>query len=1227
MWYNVISDACRKGPTRPAKPASLLRQDSVLDNFEAYMINRIDGETMTNFVHLHNHSEFSLLDGLARTKDMVQRAAELGMPAIALTDHGTMFATIQFYRNAKAAGVKPIIGCEMYVSPRRMTDRDPNEDRRAYHLVLLAENQTGYLNLLKIASEAQLTGFYYRPRVDKEFLNEHTEGIIALSACAAGEIPRLIRDGRMEDARSAAVWYRDAFGAGNFFIELQDHEIPELREINPKLIALARELDIPMVVTNDAHYVRREDAKAHDVLLCIQTSSTVNEPNRMRMSDDGYYLKSTEEMAALFPDMPELLTNTLEIAERCNVNLDTDGYHLPRFEVPSGCGDAECYLRSLVTEGIKKRYDEITPEVSARMEHELNVIHTMGFDTYFLIVWDLCKASKERDIWWNVRGSGAASIVAYSLGITNLDPLANNLIFERFLNPGRVTMPDIDLDYPDYQRAELIQYTVERYGQEQVAQIITFGTMGARAAIRDVGRAMDIPLFEVDQIAKLVPAGPKVTIARALKEVQELRDRYENEDQVRELLEHAQSIEGVARHASTHAAGVIIADKPLVNYTPLHRPTSDSSDVQCPTTQFPMEILDSIGLLKVDFLGLATLTIMRRACDLIEEYHGVKLDLDTIPIEDETAFDLLSSGDVTGVFQVESAGMRRVLTTMKPRRFEHIVATVALYRPGPMEYIDPYIRRLHGSEEVTYKHHLLEPILGETYGIIVYQEQIIRILTDLAGYSAGEADLLRRAVGKKKKEVMMEQRDLFIAGCKKHTGIDEETADAIYSDILFFARYGFNKAHAADYAVITCQTAYLKAHYPVEYMTALLTVEQGNTEKVGTLVTECRKSGIQILAPDINMSRRGFTIEEGKNIRFGLGAIKNVGEGPVGVILQERDANGKFQDIDDFCRRVDLRQVNKRVVECMVKVGAFDQFGERHHILAVIDRMMAESARHHYALDVGQMSMFEMETGFTQETSSTLLYPLPDVPEPSRKEKLGWERELAGVFLSSHPLQRLAESLKDQSITFSGEVTDELNGQVITYAGMVVGVREITTKTNKQMAFVQMEDLQGNIEIVVFPRTYKETKHLWTPDRILLVRAKVEAREQRMALLCESVRENFRRYDIQKDDDNGILPAAEPHIAETFTMPAPMPSMVARTLHIRLNRSGDHQADMRKLKAIYRMLQSHVGTDRCVIHLVDNSQDVQIEFPNMATDYSRLEGDLRDVVDTRCLWLTNGHTA
>jgi len=1118
----------------------------------------------------------------------------------------------------------------MYLAPRRMTDRDGELDRKPHHLVLLAENQAGYHNLLQIASAAQLQGFYYHPRVDKDFLQGHCEGLIALSGCGSGEIPRLLMNGRWDDARRTAQWYRDLFGPKGFFIELQDHDIPELRAIQPKLIELARELQIPMVLTNDVHYVRQDDARAHDILLCIQTNSTITEPNRMRMSDNGYFLKNAEEMTALFPDLPEAMRNTLSIAERCDVDLDSNGYHLPPFPVPDRY-DARSYLQALCEEGLKARYPEISPAIRRRLEYELEVIHTMGFDTYFLIVWDLCMASKQRDIWWNVRGSGAASIVAYALGITNLDPLRNGLIFERFLNPDRVSMPDIDLDYPDDRRAEMIQYTIEKYGQEQVAQIITFGTLGARAAIRDVGRAMDIPLPEVDRIAKLVPGGPKVTIDQALEEVEELRLEYHQADDIRQLLDTARSIEGVARHASTHAAGVIISDRPLVHYTPLHRSTNDSGDAGSATTQFPMEILESIGLLKVDFLGLSTLTLMRRACEYINQFHGVELNLDTIPIEDQKAFELLASGNVTGVFQVESPGMRRVLTTMRPSQFEHIVATVALYRPGPMEYIDTYIRRLHGEEPVEYKHPLLEPILSETYGIIVYQEQIIRILTDLAGYSAGEADLLRRAVGKKKKEELVRHRDLFVSGCREHSGLSEEVADAIYSDILFFARYGFNKAHAADYAVITCQTAYLKAHYPVEYMAALLTVEQNNTEKIGQMVAECRKMGIEVLPPDINRSRHTFTIENRDSIRFGLAAIKNVGAGQVDLILAERDAGGEFSDIDDFCRRVDLRQINKRVLECMIKAGVFDCFGERGLLLAVCDRMVAESASSHHAQEIGQMSMFDLDAGLGSCEMSSILHPLPKVAEIDRRQLLLWERELAGVYLSSHPLQKLAEDLKDRPITWSGEINEELAGHMIEFAGMVTGVREITTKTSKLMAFVQMEDLHGTVELVVFPKTYQHTRDLWVLDRILWVRAKVEVRDQRVTLLCQTVQDNIQTAQIDDTDtadtnqSTGYSNKGDTYLpAGDRERPAAPQSHCPQMLHITLHRSSDHGADLQRLKKICQTLRSYEGQDHYIIHVVDEKQRVQLDFPNMNTGYCQeLESRLRNLIGSGSLRVDN----
>ncbi|MFZ5915297.1 MAG: DNA polymerase III subunit alpha, partial [Chloroflexota bacterium] len=835
---------------------------------------------MSEFVHLHLHSQYSLLDGMCRMRELAARVAELGQPAVALTDHGVMYGVIEFYRACKAAGIRPIIGIEMYVSPRRMTERDPKRDRKPYHLVLLAQNNTGYKNLLKIATAGQLEGFYYRPRVDKPFLAEHSEGLICLSSCGSGEIPRLLIGGRADRARKAAAWYRDVFGPERFYLELQRHPgYPELEQAVAGMVEIGRELDIPLVATNDVHYVLPDQAHAQALLLAIQSNTTVLDPKRLQMGDESFYLKSSQEMFTLFADLPQAVENTWRIAEMCQVDLDAGGYHLPQFEVPPGY-DAQSYLRHLCQLGLKERYPELTPQVQQRLEHELGIIHQMGFDTYFLINWDLIRHAAERDIWWNVRGSGAGSIVAYSLGLTRLDPLKYDLIFERFLNPARVTMPDIDLDFPDDQREQMIEYTVHKYGQDKVAQIITFGTMGARAAIRDVGRALDLPLGEVDRVAKLIPFGPKIKIQDGLDNVPELRQMYQQVDYIRQLVDDAQSLEGIARHASTHAAGVIVADKPIVEYAPLHRPTKGEGGVMA---QFDMEILESIGLLKVDFLGLSTLTIMRLACELIEQHHGVCLDQDTIPIDEPAIYDLLSSGQVMGVFQVESSGMRNVLTSMRPSQFEHVIAAIALYRPGPMQFIDEYIACMHGQRQPQFAHPSLEPILGPTFGICVYQEQIIQILTNVAGYSAGEADLVRRAVGKKKEKELAKHRSTFIKGAMKHSGLDRQAAESIFDAIEFFANYGFNKAHSADYAVITCQTAYLKARYPVEYMTALLTVEQHNTEKVGLLVAECRRMGISMLPPDVNRSAKDFIVEyavKGPALNRAEGPALSRAEGP-----------------------------------------------------------------------------------------------------------------------------------------------------------------------------------------------------------------------------------------------------------------------------------------------------------------------------------------------------------
>jgi DNA polymerase-3 subunit alpha len=1169
---------------------------------------------MAEFAHLHVHSEYSLLDGLSSCRELADRAVELGMRALALTDHGAMYGAIQFFKACLAASIKPIIGMETYVAPRGRQDRDAQLDRRPYHLILLAQNDAGYHNLMRLATLAQLEGFYYKPRVDKDALAQHADGLVVLSGCGSSELSRLILDGRAEEARRAAAWYRDVF-PGRYFLELQDHGIAELAGVNRQVIALARELDLPLVATNDVHYALRQQADIQDVLLCIQTGKTVNEPQRMRMDGDTYYMRSADEMAALFPDLPEALTNTLRIAEMCDLDLEFGSYHLPPFEVPEGY-DPQSYLRHLCEEGLQRRYAEVTPEIRQRLDYELDIIHKMGFDTYFLIVWDLCRFSRERDIWWNVRGSGASSIVAYSLGVTNLDPLPQGLIFERFLNLGRVSMPDIDLDYPDDQRADLIRYTIEKYGHEQVAQIITFGTMGAKAAIRDVGRALDYPLTEVDRVARLVPPGPKVTLDRSLEEVPDLKQEYETQEHIRRLIDTARGVEGNIRHASTHAAGVIVSDAPLVSYCPLNRPTrGGAGDEIGVVTQYTMEELEELGLLKIDFLGLATLTIMRRACELIRQRHGVNLNLDNIPTGDASIYDLLSRGEVMGLFQVESSGMRRVLMSMQPTRFEHIVATISLYRPGPLEYIDDYIDRMHGRRAVEYRHLSLEPILAETFGIIVYQEQIIRLLTDIAGYSAPDADLMRRAVGKKKKKELLKHRSSFVEGAMKRGGLSRESAEAIFGDIEYFARYGFNKAHGADYAVLTCQTAYLKANYPVEYMTALLSVERNNTEKVGLLIAECRRMGIDVLPPDVNRSGLDFTIEQvGRTpvadgtpsdgvpvIRFGLGAVKNVGEGPVETILAARDDGGPFRDLDDFCRRVDLRQVNRRALESLIKVGALRPFGARSQLLPIVDNVVGLSGSLHRAKDVGQMSLFGEATGVHLAAEETLLPPLSQAPEVPQKEILAWEKDLVGVYISEHPLSQVLGQLQDVVTAYAGSLSEEPNGQQVVVAGMVQRVRRHITKKGDEMAFVSLEDLQGACDVVVFPRVWAQTKHLWQPDNILVVSGKIDAgRRDEPNLLCDWAK---LPGEVMQPADNGRPAAVVPPLAPRAALPtAPVGP---RTVRVTLTRSGEQIRDVQALRRVHDALVAQQGQDHFIIYVVGGSEKpVELAFPNDTTSYT-----------------------
>ncbi len=1100
-----------------------------------------------NFVHLHLHTEYSLLDGLSKIDRLMARVSELGMPAVAVTDHGAMFGVIKFFRAAKEAEIKPVIGMEAYLARRGMEDRDPNLDSKPYHMLLLARDQTGYRNLLKLASESQIRGYYYRPRIDRELMARHADGLIATSGCLAAEIPRLFEEGQDDRTiRDLIGWYQDVFGPENFYLELQEHDIPQLHTLNRWLVENSKYNRVPLLATNDVHYVLQDDYDSHDTLLCIQTSNVKNEANRMRMTDPSYHLRTPEEMWNLFGEVPEALTNSLAIAERCNVNLEYDGYHLPLFPVPEGF-DGETYLRYLCQKGLAWRYGSRAddPTIVARLDYELKTIHEMGFDSYFLIVWDLCEFARHADIWWNVRGSGAGSVAAYCLGITSIDPLQNNLIFERFLNPGRVSMPDIDLDYPDDRRSEMIQYTAAKYGEDKVAAIITFGTLGSKAAIRDVGRALDMPLSDVNRIAGMLPSGAKpIKFDDALgtdpeKAVPELKEVFESDPEVRKLIETARSLEGVVRHASTHAAGVIVADRPLDEYIPLHRPTKGSAE-DAPVklvTQFDMETCESIGLLKVDFLGLSTLTIMRRVCELIEKYHGIRYTMENIPYRpdpDDPAiteqvrqmFDLIGRGETIGVFQIESSGMRKMMMEMRPRTFEHIVAAISLYRPGPMEYIPRYNRRMHGDEPIEYKHPKLIPILEETYGIIVYQEQIMQVAADLFGYSLGDADLMRRAVSKKKEKDLQVHKDIFIDRGPQH-GVDVESAAAIFDDIAEFARYGFNKSHAADYAVITCQTAFLKAHYPVEYMTGLLSVHRDDTAKVSHFTAECRRMGIPILAPDVNSSELDFTIEmvNGRpGIRYGLAAIKNAGVGPLEHVLEQRQAGGPFVSLGDFCKRVDLRLVQKRALESMIKVGALDSFGSRPQLLAVLDRMLNYSAEQHRAAEVGQLSLFEMEMVGGAD-SEDFLGNLPALPDADPRDRLRWERELIGLYVSSHPLESVLEYVQNplNIIAQSGEIRENADAfppeRSVTLVGLVDSLRPLITRRGDAMAVLTLEDLQGQIEAVMFPRTWQDYREKVQEGAVILIEGKVDTSRGDPQIIVDSVSLEF----VNQQAEEGVL--------------------------------------------------------------------------------------------------------
>ncbi|MGJ3237679.1 MAG: DNA polymerase III subunit alpha [Anaerolineae bacterium] len=1069
----------------------------------------------SEFVHLHVHTEYSLLDGQSRISGLIDRAGELDMPAVGISDHGVMFGVIDFYRKAKSAGIKPVIGIEAYLAPRTRFDKDAMYDKRAYHLLLFARDNVGYRNLMKLASIAQLEGYYYRPRIDWDVLSQYSEGLIATSGCLAAEIPRLVEDGKEDEARAKIGQYLDVFGEDNFYLELQPHKIDQLEILNKWLVDYRKSNHsmVQFYASNDVHYVRYEDWDVHDTLLCIQTGAHKTDVNRMKMSpNDSYYMKSVAEMREEFlkHGMPtemvdEAFRNSLKIAEMTDVDLDDRTYKLPIFPVPQEFESEGDYLRYLVKLGLGWRFPgrESDEVLNKRINRELGIIADMGFNTYFLIVWDLCEFAREADIWWNVRGSGAGSLVAYCLGITNIDPIQNNLLFERFLNPGRVSMPDIDLDYPDDRRGEMIAYTADKYGKDKVAAIITFGTMGAKAAVKDVGRALDVDLVKINRATSLIPQEARQRkIAEYIETNPELQAFYNSDAEIKRVMDTAIQLQGLTRHASTHAAGVIISDKPLDEYTPLHRitGTDPSGGSLTAVTQFPMETAESIGLLKVDFLGLSTLTILRKACDLINKHHGTQYNMDNVPYrhddpinqlsDDEKAqldqaFEMMGRGETIGVFQVESPGMQSMLRGMRPHKFEHIIAGISLYRPGPMDFIPDYNRRLHGEEETPYKHDKLKPIVSETYGILVYQEQIMQVAGELFGYDLGEADLMRRAVSKKKAKALKEHKDIFMERGPQN-GIPADVAEAIFDEIEFFANYGFNKSHASDYAVITVQTAFLKCHYPPEYMTALLSVQFDNSDKVATFLEECRRLQIPVLPPHINYSDVDFDIEdtpEGmRGIRFGMGAIKNASVGALQTIIDERNANGTFTSLTDFCYRVDLRQVGKRTVESLIKVGAFDEtWGKRDALLSALERIVGFSSDYHKAQAVGQMSLFGEDTGVGQ--AQITIPPAPDNQAYTRRQELGWEKELMGLYVSGRPVDKHIETLK--SIGTTHEINelrhmslDAVKGSA-RIAGEVVSLRKMLTKKNQMMAVGVIEDWHksaGTIEFVMFPETWARIK-------------------------------------------------------------------------------------------------------------------------------------------------------
>ena len=1196
------------------------------------------------FTHLHVHTEYSMLDGISRIPNLVERTKEMGMGALAITDHGTFYGVVDFYSACKEAGIKPVIGCEVYVAHNSRLDKNPSE-RSPNHLVLLARDNTGYRNLMQLVTKAHVDGFHYRPRIDKGLLEEFGGGLVALSACPSAEVPRLIADGNRAEAAKAIGWYKELFGDG-YFLEIQRHEhVPQLPQINEGLVALGRDLNVPLVVTNDAHYVSQADSPLQDIYICIQTSTTTQDEKRLRMEDDSYFIKSPQEMAQLFPDFPEALENTQLVADMCNVELDFDQTHLPKYPTPDGV-DADEYLTRLCEEGFRRRYPNADQAAQERLQYELQVIRHTLFANYFLVVWDIIDFVRRNDILYGVRGSAAASVALYCLGITDVDPLEYRLVFERFLNLERKEMPDIDLDFQDDRRDEVLHYVIDRYGNDRVAQIITFGTLGAKAALRDVGRALGMGYGDVDRIARMVPFKAR-TLEDALRVSPELQRAYSEEPNVHNLVDKAQGLEGIVHHVSTHAAGVLIADEPLTETVPLQRPVRGDESSRVLMTQFSMDPVAHLGLLKMDFLGLTNLTILDRAVKLVKESRGVEIDLQQMPLDDEATFELLSSGYTTDLFQLESAGMQRYIKELKPSSIGDIAAMIALYRPGPMENIDAFIDAKHGRSPVTYPHPSLKELLDETYGIIVYQDQVLLILQQFAGYSLGAADIVRKAMGKKIASLMAQERDNFVAGAQSK-GFERDIAVEIFDLIEPFAGYAFNKAHSVSYALISYWTAYFKAHYPVEYMAAVLNSRMDNTEKAVSSMNECIRLGIPVLSPDINRSGEFFTIDLGENdysseqsasgqpdgrltseaglggeprpgLRIGLAAIKTVGEGAVRPLVEERNENGPYRSMDDFCCRAGASGLNRRTLESLVRVGAFDSLAPRGAVLGALDTIIATAQREAQSRSSGQTSMFGGESQGSSDQLPGIVLGTADV---SPDQKAAWERELLGVSLSYNPLMALSGLESGGAITSVDQLDEELQGQPAQVLGYVSAVTERSTREGKRFLIIGLEMLGGSLEVMVWPDTLQRTSEVWQEGRLVRIAGKIRARGDQISLICDDAEEYDpdkpsglsaqigTSYATKNGNSNGNHKGPKSNGAGSPSAKAAVStngesskSESTRMVSLAVTESDDPAHDALLLREVIGVILEYPGKDRVNLNIKTGGKRVLMDLAVVSTGY------------------------